>query len=178
MKTPADNKNFYAGCLQRGERQGFNYFFQELYPPLTYFALRLLNDNRAANEATDKAFIKLWYLRKTFQQYEDVKFWLYTFVRNDCINRMNHGQHQTSDLLQDDSFPIPAINDSHLAEVMAELYGTIECLPAEHKIIFEMLCIQAKTIETIARELHLTIDTIRVRKARAILLLQQKYDMI
>jgi RNA polymerase sigma-70 factor, ECF subfamily len=180
MKSAGNSKDFYAGSLQRGERQGFNYFFQELHPPLTYFAFRLLNDSRDASEVTDRAFIQLWYLRKTFQQYSDVKFWLYTYVRNDCIKRMNHIQHQLDDDLpwQENASSMPAINDHILAEVMAELYGTIDCLPPDQKIIFEMLCIQSKSIETIAIQLNQTIDTIRVRRARAILFLQQKFELI
>ncbi|MDP4260919.1 MAG: sigma-70 family RNA polymerase sigma factor [Bacteroidota bacterium] len=178
-KIPEKDIDFYVGSLQRGERQGFNYFFKELHSPLTYFAFRFLNEGGAAGEVTDMAFIQLWYRRTIFHQYNDIKFWLYTYVRNDCINRMSRALNERRDIRQQkNSYPVPPPNDSSLAEVMAEVYGTIASLPADHRIVFEMLFIQGKTISAIARELNLTVDTIRVRQARGIRSLQKKFETI
>lgn len=165
MNIPDKDISFYVGSFQRGERQGFNYFFKGLYPALIYFAFRLTNDGQAAATVVDKAFIELWNRRGYFNYYQGIKFWLYCYVRNNCFNITP--QQKVSHLIY------PA-NDNILAEVFAELHATIEYLPNEYRSILEMLWIQGKMIDTIAEELHLTIDTVRVRQARGIHLLQER----
>lgn len=180
MHSGKDDIQDFVHAFQRGEEKGFTYFFNSLYPALLYYAFRILNDRPAAEDVVGESFIKIWERHSTFAHPKVIKSWLYTTVRNGCLNRL---QQQHRSLAQQEQLAKQsegthesyALHEMIRAEVIRELYENIESLPSACRQIFKMLYIQGKTVREIAEELQLSISTIKNQKARGLALLRKRF---
>jgi RNA polymerase sigma-70 factor (family 1) len=175
-----ENINHFVAAFQRGEEQGFNYFFRGLYPSLLLFAYRLLKDRSRAEDVVGESFIKIWSRHSSFSHHKVIKSWLYTTVRNGCLNQLQLEQRdhirQREIASQTRDVESYALEEMIQAEVIDELYRHIESLPRACRSIFKMLYIQGKTVRETAEELNLSISTIKNQKARGLLLLRKKWN--
>ena len=170
----------YVAAFQRGEEQGFNYFFKTLYPALVYYAFRILNDRPVAEDVVGESFIKIWERHSTFSHPQVIKSWLYTTVRNTCINKLQErkrklAQEQNLAKQMQDVHEGTALQDMILSEVIGQLHATIQVLPTECRKIFQMLYIQGKTVREVAEELDLSISTIKNQKARGLSIIRKRF---
>ena len=178
--TGLDDIQDHVNAFQRGEEKGFTYFFNALYPALLYYAFRILGDKPTAEDVVEESFIKIWERHSTFTHPKVIKAWLYTTVRNGCLNRLQQQQraiNQQDQLakLSEGEYESFALHEIIRAEVIRELHENIESLPTACRQIFKMLYIQGKTVREIAEELKLSISTIKNQKARGLGLLRKRY---
>jgi RNA polymerase sigma-70 factor (family 1) len=175
-----DDIQDYVYAFQRGEERGFNYFFNLLYPALTYYAFRILNDKFAAEDVVGESFVKIWERHSTFSHPKVIKSWMYTTVRNGCLNKLQQqqrtqAQQQLLARQLEDNHETYVLHEIIRAEVLRELYQNIETLPTACRQIFKMLYIQGKSVREIAEELELSISTIKNQKARGLALLRKRF---
>jgi RNA polymerase sigma-70 factor, ECF subfamily len=81
LRKTNDTANNALQALIRGREEGIDFFFQQYYTQLCYFAGSLLNDDYLAQEITCDAFTKLWQIRQTLATEGSIKAWLYSTVR-------------------------------------------------------------------------------------------------
>jgi RNA polymerase sigma-70 factor (family 1) len=170
----------YVASFKRGEEEGFTYFFKTLYPALLYYAFRIVNDRPAAEDVVGESFIKIWERHETFDHPLVIKSWLYTTVRNACLNKLQQEQRKINRdeawaREQEGKYEQSVLNDIILAEVVSEVHATMEILPTECRKIFEMLYIDGKTVREVAEELGLSISTIKTQKARGLSVLRKRF---
>lgn len=72
--------------MQSGDIRAFEHLFMSLYPGMCSIADRYLNDEVQSKDIAQEAFIKLWGKREEFKDIVSVKSYLYTTVRNLCLN--------------------------------------------------------------------------------------------
>lgn len=173
----------YVVAFQQGKEQGFTYFFTSLYPALVYYAGRILNDRAAAEDVVEESFIKIWERHSNFTHPNVIRSWLYTTVRNACITRLqqeerNHVKKEQLVSLYENSHENSVLHDIIRAEVISEVHAYIESLPTECRKIFKLLYIQGKTVRETAKELRLSVSTIKNQKARGLMLLRNRFPDI
>lgn len=181
--NPGKDIQDHVEAFQRGEESGFTYFFNSLYPALLYYAFRILNDKPAAEDVVEESFIKIWERHNSFSHHQVIKSWLYTTVRNACLNKLQQEQRQNAhkELLakeQEGSYQNSPLNNIIITEVITEVHSTIKVLPTECRKIFEMMYIQGKTVREIAEELQLSISTIKNQKARGLEILRKRFPQL
>jgi RNA polymerase sigma factor (sigma-70 family) len=88
LRKTNDTANNALQALIRGREEGIEFFFQEYYTQLCYFAGTLLNDDCLAQEVTSDAFTKLWQTRQSLATEGSIKAWLYSTVRNASIDHL------------------------------------------------------------------------------------------
>lgn len=163
--------------FQKGNEQVFTSIFNMHYKPLLFFASRLLKEEEAAEDAVTSAFTKLWDKRATIEKAEAIKSYLYTAVRNDCLNRIRNDKRAKKNMA---SIPLhqqwdePILHHIIEAETLHQIHRACEMLPPQCGKIFRMFYLEGKDYKTIARELNLSIDTVRNQKRRALLIIRSK----
>ncbi len=180
---PSRNPHEYVIAFQQGREQGFTYFFTSLYPSLVYYAGRILNDRAAAEDIVEESFIKIWERHTSFTHQNVIRSWLYTTVRNACITRLqqeerHHVKREQLAFQYQNSHESSVLHDIIRAEVISEVHTYIESLPAECRKIFKLLYIQGKTVRETAKELQLSVSTIKNQKARGLMLLRNRFPDI
>jgi RNA polymerase sigma-70 factor (family 1) len=169
----------YALSFQRGEEEGFDFFYRLLFPALCLFANRKLNNRDEAEDVVSTAFIKIWQKHSQFNDAAGIRAYLYQIVRNDCIKfyqqtaKIITMQKEISYLTTVDAKD-NIEHDIIRAEFYGELYRAINTLPPECRKIFTMLYIEGKTVREISEELGLATSTIKTQKARGLAVLKKK----
>ena len=72
--------------IQHGNEQAFKSLFDEYYQGLCVFASAYLKDDDLSADVVQEAFVKFWNRRRDFDHIVKIKSFLYTIVRNDCLN--------------------------------------------------------------------------------------------
>ena len=168
----------YFILFQKGEEQGFNYFFGQLYEPLVHFAFTIVNDKSEAEDIVEDSFVKFWQSRKEIEKARAVKSYLYTIVRNACLDAINRKKYARSYALHIERSPgrfTPDVQQKIIiSESMHQVYLALKTLPPKCRQVFRMIYVQGKPVKEIAEELELSICTVKAHKAKALKLLRKQ----
>lgn len=153
--------------------------FRTYYARLCYFANRMTGDPRLAEDLVQEACLNCWKARMTFTSEQVAKSYLYTSVRNACLN---HERHLKVVKKHEDSALQPAhaaegiIEDIVRAEVLGEVHAAIEGLPEGCRTVLKLAFFDSMRNDEIAERLGVSVNTVKTQKARALQLLRLRLD--
>jgi RNA polymerase sigma-70 factor (family 1) len=163
--------------LQNGDEACFTSIFNQFYAPLVLYAYRITDDQVAAEDIIENAFINLWNKRHTLSEIRSLKSYLYAIARNGCISWIRKNNR---DISRNNSIPTleevserTSLESMIYSETMAMIYAAMEKLPPQCKRVFIMHYVEGKKIAEIATELKISIGTVKSHKVRGIDLLQK-----
>ena len=152
--------------INRGERKAFREVFDEYFHALSAFGYNYVPDAHAVEDMVQEAFISFWEKRKDFTHINALKSFLYTSVRNKCLNHLKHqavkNKHEAAlvyELESDHNFSSHVIEE----ETFNQLYAEIRDLPmAAQEIMF--LALNGLKNQEIADELEISVNTVKTQK--------------
>lgn len=153
-------------AIHKGDRKAFKSLFDENFPPLCAFANRYLGDRIEAEDAVQESFISFWEQSKGFENLAAVKSYLYTSVRNKCLNLLKHRdvqrKHESSLIYELES---DHIFQSHVIEEDAfnRLFTEIKQLPEASQQIM-LLALRGMKNREIAEKLDISENTVKTQK--------------
>jgi RNA polymerase sigma-70 factor (ECF subfamily) len=168
MTSDYSNKDLakYLAAFQRGEEQGFNYFFKALYPALLYYAFNIVKNKEQAEKIVSDSFIQVWEKHEELQTADEIRHSLYTAIGNICIQR---------GLIAGNEKQVLSTHNIIMAEAIHLVHKTVKELPDECRTVFEMMYIHGKTVKEVATELNLSISAVEEQRALAVSLLRKKF---
>lgn len=178
MQNLSVHNEDYVFSFQRGEEKGFAWFFNELYPTLTFYCNKIIGDKEASEEIASHAFIKIWERHERFADAGSIKAYLYRIVRNDALKYLRK-EKQT---MAFDKEVVYLYGGEHERDCFNKLVTTdtsrlllqaINSLPAECSKVFKLMYIEGKSIKEAAEELNLSTSTVKTQKARGIAALRK-----
>jgi len=158
--------------LHNGDEKALEAIFNQTHAGLLHFAQQFVKDRHAAEDYVAACFIKIWTKRKDFATLGAIKSFLYTAVKNACLNHIKQANrhslcHKEIFYLSDKSSEL--INEHAIkAELLQKLWEDVEQLPAVRRKIFKMYFADGLSSFEIAEMLQISVDTVRVQKARAL----------
>lgn len=164
--------------FQSGDELAFDKIFRIHNPALIFFANKFLINFDLANsqEIVLDSFLKLYDRRQSFISLASIKAFLYISVKNGCLNtiekekvRLKRFDRYTQDFDESEDNVLSKIVH---AELLQELHGAIELLPAQYKLIMHKI-VDGKTPMEISKELDIPISTVNTQKSRAISLMKK-----
>lgn len=168
-----DNKalihNFNNG-KEKALRQLYDCFFE----PLCAYAYHYIHNKSAVEDIVQEIFIKLWDRRQNFPSIYAIRSFLYTSVRNACLNEIRqqaktrHTQLQEEDATQDNEWIIEE-------EVHRMIQQEIMQLPNAMRKVFELTLLDM-SIADIATALNVSENTVRNQRVSARKKLQEKLN--
>jgi len=171
-KNELDSKYSLMEGFRAGQHQNFTEIFKLLYAPLCYHALKITNEEAAAEDIVEDSFIKIWERREIFFEINVLKSYLYTTVKNECLNWIKKNSKKTflsENLFQSDVPETPHIFEYTLAsEVYNQLSGALEQLSPQGKQIIKMIFFESKNTRTVAEELGISESTVKTQKGRSL----------
>jgi RNA polymerase sigma-70 factor (family 1) len=168
--------------FRHGSGEGFASLFKKWYPGIAYFAHSLLKNSAEAEDITGDAFLKLWERRKQFISVNRCKSYLYTCVRNACLDKIRRKKMALNceaelgylNRLEKNGF----FEQVLAAEIAKQLADAIESLPPGCRKIVSMVYREGKNNREVATELKLSANTIKNQKQRAISLLRKRLSFL
>lgn len=160
----------------------FRLIFRELYPPIAYYALQLV-DKDEMKDIVQEAFVELWKHRDSIVDDNHLKAFLYRTVYNRALNSLKHKTviKGHSEILKDMenrrmSFYNPDHNDVTRAIESQELHGQIETaiqkLPDKCRQAFVMSYLHEMKNKEIADVMEVSVRTVDAHIYKALKLLR------
>ncbi len=151
--------------------------FNDNYKTLVYFANRFVKDKDAAEDIVQDIFVKYWIRQLDRDEFPELSF-LYTSVRNACLNHIRNKQTQSNKLKllgnkYDDDYALLSIIK---AEAIKEIYNAVQKLPVQCRKIVHLGYFENMANHEIADVLRISINTVKTQKTRGFQLLRNKIE--
>ncbi|MDR2627382.1 MAG: sigma-70 family RNA polymerase sigma factor [Dysgonamonadaceae bacterium] len=153
--------------ISQGDHKAFKKFFESFFIPLCSFAKRYDLSDDVAEDLSQEALLKYWQRRTNFNNFNQVRSFLYTTVRNAAFNELQHMEVIEKVHLQlSETLPMeePDIHNAIVEEeVYRQLRDAILLLPKRSREIM-LLTLTGLSNDEIAEELNIAKETVRSLK--------------
>lgn len=161
----SDQEKSLITRLTTGDEFAFDTIFKMHYKSLCVYASHY-TDTIECEEAVQDVMLWLWENRKTLPADLSIKPFLFSAVKNKCLNRITHNQIKNrvlGDLLTkyENFFNIP--DGYERGEILDLLNNALAELPAEYREAFEMNRFQNLTYAEIAEKAGVSSKTVAYR---------------
>lgn len=157
--------------MYRTDEEGaFRLLFDSCRRPLFLFAMRILNDRRAAEDVIQDCFVDFWANDRIKSVSGDIVRYLFGAVNNASHNHIRktvrmENLHRRTEGDRADFQPEPEHDDPARTE---RLYGCVARLPAEQQRIFLMIAVDGAKYREAADRLSISINTVKTHMKRAL----------
>jgi len=162
--------------IKKGRQGAFNEVFNHFFHPLSAFAFKYVKDVAVVEDLLQEVFICFWEKRQDFDHPAALKSYLYTSVRNRCLNHIKHlaveKKHEPALLYELES-------QQHVSRHVIEeetyrlLLTEIRQLPEASQEIM-ILALNGLKNPEIAEELGISVNTVKTQKKIAYAKLKDK----
>lgn len=163
--------------LHVGNRKVFRELYDRFYVPLRAFAGHYMEDDAASDDFVQDAFLKLWEMRLNFEQIPAIKSFLYTHIRNACLNHIKHlrvcyrNKAELQTLFSEESERNFILEE----EVHRRVYEVIQDLSEQSRRVV-LMSMEGLTNAEIAVKLDISQNTVKTIKLRAYKVLRERLD--
>ena len=164
--------------VKQGDKKAFKEVFDAHFHALSAFGYKFIPDRDVVKDMVQEAFIAFWDKRQDFDHISALKSFLYTSVRNKCLNYVKHQEvrrkHEDSlvyELESDHRFASHVIEEETFNQLLTE----IKQLPEAAREIM-ILALNGLKNQEIADELNISINTVKTQKKIAYSKLKQKLE--
>ena len=152
--------------LRNGDQGALREIFEAYFASLCAFGFKYVSDTALAEDIAQEVFVSLWENRNNFEHPNSLKAFLFTSVRNKCLNHLKHNmvkrkheEHLIRELEYDQFYESQVIEE----EVFARLMSEINNLPASAQKIM-ILALNGLKNPQIADELGISLNTVKTQK--------------
>lgn len=174
--TKPINEKLLLQHLYEGNQQAFEQIFNQYYQQLCSFAFQFLKEDLGAEEIVQDVFCAIWEKRST-QQIDSLKSYLYQAVRNKCLNAIKHIEVR-EEYKQQNKYQLDLEenseeeNDSN--ELTQNLKTTIDAMPEMRKKVFLMSKYDGLKYNEIASALGISVKTVENHMGKALAFLRDE----
>ena len=148
--------------------------FRTYYRPLCLYAMHYLDDTQTVEDVVQDVFVRML---QTDEQPQNVRAWLYTAVRNRCIDLLRRRSPLVADIQPTDLEGI--ISDEEAQERSqreAELWTRIDALPTRSREVLLMAKRDGMKYAEIAEVLGISTKTVEHHISKALKSLREDLD--
>ena len=150
--------------------------FKENYNSLYYHAYSFINDQELAKDIVNDVFEEVWKKRDKIDISYSPKSFLYSMVKNKCINHLRHQEVEKKYMSR-------AMHSSEYDDdykdydpILEKIMKAIEQLPPQARTVFKKCFIENLTYKEAAEELEVSVNTVKTHVANSLKRLRQDLD--
>ena len=169
------SEQLHSTVLKTGDIRLFEEIYNIYYPVLYNYAANITKEQTSAEDVVSEVFLKLWEGRNTIVIEGSLKSYLFKSVYHQCLNLLKHTRvqdkyrdffHHHLPLNEDGKeYPLSSVIENEIGDILQK---TIQQLPEQCRKIFIMSRIDGMQHEEIARELNVSMNTVRTQIHRAL----------
>lgn len=161
--------------FRHDDRGAFSQLYSRHWTNLLKKALHKLSDQVAAEEVVQNVFVNLWKWRENIVLKGELKYYLYTMLRNEIFRYMEQRFKQSNNISIDEiASPrfVSMDNDGHerieYVELQHKITQIVGGLPEKCRLIFQMSRDEGLTAKQIADQLNISHRTVETQISKAI----------
>ena len=151
----------------------FETLFKTHFEPLCHFAQKYVSDVDDAKGVVHEVFVVVW---EKFDQLDgDINYrsYLYTAVRNRCLNVIRDSKKLVNLTLADEIPVKEEHNTMEVEELEASITFAMNTLPEKCKEVFELSRVEGLKYNEIAIKLNISIKTVEAQMSKALRILRE-----
>jgi RNA polymerase sigma-70 factor (ECF subfamily) len=178
MNKPTNQLNIPS--LRKGEKKAYEDIYNEFFGVLYHLCLHYLHDEEVAEEIVQDTFLKLWEIRETLNDQINIRNFLYTITKNNCLNYLRNQKismkHLENLKYLEMQFNYEALeklgNYLQFEELRKKIDEAISNLPAEVNETFKLSRFEELLYKEIADQQGISIKTVEARISKALRILR------
>lgn len=168
--------------LKEGQEQAYRSLFDNHYAVLCHVAEEYVHDEFLAETIVCDIFFHLWEIRESVEITTSLRCYLLQSVRNRCKNYL-HSSHIAHEqpisyvanfpverYIESDDYPLGLLLQDELEE---QINKAIDRLPANTRDVFMRSRFENKTMEQIAKDMNLSVNTVKYHIKQALRLIHK-----
>ena len=76
--------------LQKGEKAAYEEIYNDFFGVIYHLSLQYLHNEKISEEIVQDSFMKLWEIRDTLNEQFNIRNFLYTITKNNCLNYLRN----------------------------------------------------------------------------------------
>jgi len=168
--------------LKQGDEQAFKTVYNEFYGTLLYVSRQYVPNKDESKDAVQNAFVKLWENKSMIKESANIRNFLFTIVKNNCLNHLkkqeviykahesikHHEMHLQYEALSRFSF-----DELEIKELKEKVNAAIEELPHHCQVVFKLKRFDQLKNREIAAQLGVSEKTIEAHMTKAMSMLRE-----
>ena len=149
----------------------FEELFKDNFSQLCGFAQSYIYDLDSSKEIVQDVFINLWQKKENIDLSKSIKSYLYTSVKNRCLNYIRDNKKFRSKVLDVDIADYDYSFDSDFLvenELQTKITDTLNSLPKKCKQVFELSRYENLKNKEIAERLDISVKTVEAQMTKAL----------
>ena len=165
-----EDKEIMERICQFSDRKAYDMLYLRYFAILVGYGSLFVNQSEA-EDIVQRVLLGLWEKRNNLQIRGTVSSYLFSSIRNACLDYLKHDivhNRAMSDLRLSIIDNAADWNSYQFKELLELLHQALDDLPEEQRIAFEMNRFEGKTYREIAAALGISIKTVEYRISQAL----------
>ncbi len=174
--NPEEERELFQ-AIRKSNKKAFEKLFHIYYGYLCSYALKIIQNDNAAEEIVQDFFVMLWEKREQINVETSVKNYLFRSVKNRTLNELKHNKIKTNyaqsvlSEIQQNTDNESSFYEIDLAEKIEE---SIRLLPGKRREIFRLSREEGLRYREIAKQLNISVKTVETQMSLALKFLREK----
>jgi len=169
-------------ALKNGDTESFKWIYAQYHSLIYYYSLKFIQQETMAEEATADVFITLWKKRTLIDPNLPSQAFLYKIAKDTAYNYLK--KIAANDRLKQvylKNYPLIDLKNGEVLflekEQLEQLNQIIETLPPKRLEVFKLRYHKGLNNNTIAQQLGISINTVKVHLAKSRLFLKERMSL-
>jgi len=174
--------NALTVSLRKGEKSAYEEIYNDYFGVIYHLSLQYLHDEAIAKEMVQDSFMKLWEIRETLNDQFNIRSFLYTITKNNCLNHLRNQKialkHQENLQYLEMQFNYEALekmgNWLEFEALREKIDLAIAVLPVDLRETFLLSRFDELSYKEIAIKQTISVKTVEARVSKALRILRHE----
>jgi RNA polymerase sigma-70 factor, ECF subfamily len=168
--------------LQKGERSAFEEIYNDFFGVIYHLSFQYLKDEKISEEIVHDSFMKLWEIRETLNEHFNIRNFLYTITKNNCLNYLRNQKtalmHQENIKYLEMQFNYEALDKLgsyiEFEELREKIDRAVASLPEDLRETFLLSRFDELPYKGIAEKQSISVKTVEARMTKSLKILRHE----
>ena len=178
MNSP--NQHLDIAAIRNGDKNAYEGIYTDFFGVLHHLCNQYLHDEKVAEELVQDTFMKLWEIRGTLNENVNIRNFLYTITKNNCLNYLRNKKvtlkHQDNLKYMEMQFNYEALeklgNYLQFEELRSKIEDAIGKLPVDVIDTFKLSRFEELSYKEIAVKQNISLKTVESRISKSLRILR------
>ena len=179
----SEDKNIIR-LIKNDDISSFEDLFRFYYPRMRKYAFHFLQNEEEANDLIQDVFMQLWSKREELNEEKNIIAFLFTLLKNKCLNALKKRMIEDKFLLHQSAFETERLYDLSLtqntdfksmeSQLHIEIESLIAALPEKCGMVFRLKWFEGKKIKEIAQIMNISMTMVDKHLAKGMEIARKK----